>query len=217
MQHKMSGLMSDAVDKVGDEQRAGNNRIQVPSFLNRFARQTPILTQCCSLAPRKTFIDASSQRDIEGTPKREGKGLQLVCNKPPLWWMTYAPAGSLRSAPRRTSGDLTADRVQPLDITMVQAMAIVKHIGVGTARKASRRTPSTASTGSKSEMSFGNFTVSFIAWRKTIRIRTTGRRNNSPPVIVALKNSLSHLKPPPADRPKSLIPLDALLPPERVL
>ena len=133
--------------------------------------------------------------------------------------MTYAPAGSLRSAPRGTSGDLPADRVRPLDITMVQAMAIVKHIGVGssTARKASRRTPSTASTGSKSEMSFVNFAVSFIAWRKTIRIRTTGRRNNSPPVIVALKNSLSHLKPPPADRPKSLIPLDALLPPERVL
>jgi hypothetical protein len=31
-------LRVDAVDKVGDEQRAGNNRIQVPSFLN----------QCCA-------------------------------------------------------------------------------------------------------------------------------------------------------------------------
>jgi uncharacterized membrane protein YcgQ (UPF0703/DUF1980 family) len=30
--------MTDAVDKVGDEQRAGNNRIQVPRFLN----------QCCA-------------------------------------------------------------------------------------------------------------------------------------------------------------------------
>jgi hypothetical protein len=28
--------MADAVDKVGDEQRAGNDRIQVPSFLNRY-------------------------------------------------------------------------------------------------------------------------------------------------------------------------------------
>ncbi len=30
--------MTDAVDKVGDEQRAGNNRIQVPSFLNSILR-----------------------------------------------------------------------------------------------------------------------------------------------------------------------------------
>jgi len=30
--------MTDAVDKVGDEQRTGNNRIQVPRFLN----------QCCA-------------------------------------------------------------------------------------------------------------------------------------------------------------------------
>jgi hypothetical protein len=57
-----SQLWVDAVDKVGDEQRAGNNRIQVPSFLNLFARQTPILTQCCSLAPRKTFIDSIGQK-----------------------------------------------------------------------------------------------------------------------------------------------------------
>jgi len=28
--------LTDAVDKGGDEQRAGNNRIQVPSFLNRY-------------------------------------------------------------------------------------------------------------------------------------------------------------------------------------
>jgi hypothetical protein len=28
--------MTDAVDKVGDEQRAGNNRIQGLSFLNRY-------------------------------------------------------------------------------------------------------------------------------------------------------------------------------------
>jgi len=30
--------MTDAVDKVGDEQGAGNNRLQVPCFLN----------QCCA-------------------------------------------------------------------------------------------------------------------------------------------------------------------------
>ena len=29
-------LLTDAVDKVGDERRAGNNRIQVPSFLNLY-------------------------------------------------------------------------------------------------------------------------------------------------------------------------------------
>jgi hypothetical protein len=34
----MSLLWVDAVDKVGDEQRAGNNRIQMPRFLN----------QCCA-------------------------------------------------------------------------------------------------------------------------------------------------------------------------
>jgi hypothetical protein len=31
-------LLTDAVDKVGDEQRAGNNRIQMPRSLN----------QCCA-------------------------------------------------------------------------------------------------------------------------------------------------------------------------
>jgi hypothetical protein len=31
-------ILTDAVDKVGDEQRAGNNRIQVPRSLN----------QCCA-------------------------------------------------------------------------------------------------------------------------------------------------------------------------
>jgi hypothetical protein len=31
-----SPLRVDAVDKVGDEQRAGNNQIQVPRFLNLF-------------------------------------------------------------------------------------------------------------------------------------------------------------------------------------
>jgi hypothetical protein len=31
-----SPLRVDAVDKVGDEQRAGNNRIQVPRFLNLY-------------------------------------------------------------------------------------------------------------------------------------------------------------------------------------
>jgi hypothetical protein len=35
---RLPHLWVDTVDKVGDEQRAGNNRIQVPRFLN----------QCCA-------------------------------------------------------------------------------------------------------------------------------------------------------------------------
>ena len=34
--NRVRPLRADAVDKGGDEQRTGNNRIQVPSFLNRY-------------------------------------------------------------------------------------------------------------------------------------------------------------------------------------
>jgi uncharacterized membrane protein len=47
------------------------------------------------------------------------------------WFTVFLP-----QAPTPMSGNvmyLPADRVRPLDITMVQAMAIVKHIGVGSA------------------------------------------------------------------------------------
>jgi len=51
--------MTDTVDKVSDEQRAGNNRIQVRRSLNQcYASDSYFESKCCSLAPRKAFIDS---------------------------------------------------------------------------------------------------------------------------------------------------------------
>ena len=61
-------------------------------------------------------------------------GWQIAYLLEPLendWVTVFLP-----QAPTPVSGNvmyLPADRVRPLDITMVQAMAIVKHIGVGSA------------------------------------------------------------------------------------
>jgi hypothetical protein len=46
-------LWVDAVDKVDDEQRAGNNRIQVPSFLNRYCAPDSHLDSMLLTRPSK--------------------------------------------------------------------------------------------------------------------------------------------------------------------
>jgi hypothetical protein len=46
-------LWVDAVDKVGDEQRAGNNRIQLPSFLNRYCAPDSYLDSMLLTSPSK--------------------------------------------------------------------------------------------------------------------------------------------------------------------
>jgi hypothetical protein len=46
-------LLTDAVDKVGDERRAGNNRIQVPSFLNRYCAPDSYLDSMLLTRPSK--------------------------------------------------------------------------------------------------------------------------------------------------------------------
>ena len=53
-------LLTDAVDKVGDEQRAGNNEIQVPSFLNDIARQTPIFRLNVAHSPLEKRLSTAS-------------------------------------------------------------------------------------------------------------------------------------------------------------
>ena len=45
--------VTDAVDKVGDEQRAGNNRIQVPSFLNLYCAPDSYLDSMLLTRPSK--------------------------------------------------------------------------------------------------------------------------------------------------------------------
>jgi hypothetical protein len=45
--------MTDAVDKVGDEQRAGNNRIQVPRFLNQCCAPDSYLETILLIRPSK--------------------------------------------------------------------------------------------------------------------------------------------------------------------
>ena len=69
-------------------------------------------------------------------------GWQIAYLLEPLengWVAVFLP-----QAPTPMSGNvmyLPADRVRPLNITMVQAMAIVKHIGVGSAEAPARRRP----------------------------------------------------------------------------
>jgi hypothetical protein len=46
-------LWVDAVDKVGDERRAGNNRIQVPSFLNLYCAPDSNLDSMLLTRPSK--------------------------------------------------------------------------------------------------------------------------------------------------------------------
>ena len=64
-------LMTDAVDKVSDEQRAGNNRIQVPRFLNQCCAPDSYLESIfCSLDPQKTFIDSiDPRRTLRGSSR----------------------------------------------------------------------------------------------------------------------------------------------------
>jgi hypothetical protein len=66
MAREESPLMTDAVEKLSDTQRAGNNRIQFLHFFESVARQPRILNQCCSLAPRKAFFDSIEQKPTLG-------------------------------------------------------------------------------------------------------------------------------------------------------
>jgi hypothetical protein len=52
----------DAVDKVGDEQRASNNRIQVPRSLNQCCAPDSYLETMLLTRPRKTFFDSIGQK-----------------------------------------------------------------------------------------------------------------------------------------------------------
>src|ERR1022692_4086853 len=52
--------MTDAVDKVGDEQRAGNNRIQVPSFLNRYCAPDSYLDSMFAHSPLEKRLSTAS-------------------------------------------------------------------------------------------------------------------------------------------------------------
>ena len=67
--------MTDAVDKVGDEQRAGNNRIQVPSFLNRYCAPDSYLDSMLLTRPSKNVYrqhrpnaDIRARRVLEHFP-----------------------------------------------------------------------------------------------------------------------------------------------------
>ena len=55
----------DAVDKVGDEQRTGNNRIQVPSFLNLYCAPDSYLESMLLTRPSKNvYRQHRSEPDI---------------------------------------------------------------------------------------------------------------------------------------------------------
>jgi len=57
--------LTDAVDKVGDERRVGNNRIQVPSFLNRYCAPDSYLDSMLLTRPSKNvYRQHRPKRDI---------------------------------------------------------------------------------------------------------------------------------------------------------
>ena len=78
--------MTDAVDKVGDEQRAGNNRIQVPRFLNQCCApdsylERMLLTRLSKNVYRQHRSKADAERRVGFGPLRASTGRRVV----PLW------------------------------------------------------------------------------------------------------------------------------------
>ena len=58
-------LLTDAVDKVGDEQPASNNRIQVPSFLNQYCAPDSYLeTMLLARHSKNVYRQHRSKADI---------------------------------------------------------------------------------------------------------------------------------------------------------
>jgi hypothetical protein len=82
-------LWVDAVDKVGDEQRAGNNRIQVPSFLNRYCAPDSYLDSMLLTRPSKNVYRQhrsvadmmARSRHVRFTPDSGHSSVQVGCPK----------------------------------------------------------------------------------------------------------------------------------------
>jgi hypothetical protein len=73
-------LMTDAVDKVGDEQRAGNNRIQVPSFLNRYCVPDSYLDSMLLTRPSKNVY------------RQRRSPTEVTAAHQAAFWVAVAPA-----------------------------------------------------------------------------------------------------------------------------
>jgi hypothetical protein len=66
MRHSLCPLWVDAVDKVGDEQRVGNNRIQVSRFLNQCCAPDSYLESMLLTRPLKNvYRQHRSEADIQ--------------------------------------------------------------------------------------------------------------------------------------------------------
>jgi hypothetical protein len=60
-----SQLLTDAVDKVGDEQHVGNNRIQVPSFFNQYcAPDSDLESMLLACTSKNVFRQHRPKADI---------------------------------------------------------------------------------------------------------------------------------------------------------
>ena len=70
-----SQLLTDAVDKVGDEQGAGNNRIQVPRFLNQYCASDSYLESMLLTRPSKNVFRQHRPLADAVTPSSEHKEL----------------------------------------------------------------------------------------------------------------------------------------------
>jgi hypothetical protein len=66
MRHSLCPLWVDAVDKVGDEQRVGNNQIQVSRFLNQCCAPDSYLESMLLTRPLKNvYRQHRSEADIQ--------------------------------------------------------------------------------------------------------------------------------------------------------
>ena len=86
----------DAVDKVGDEQRAGNNRIQVPGFLNQCCAPDSYLESMLLTRPSKTFFDSIGTESARDHLHAE-RGSQIVIESRRRHYSAVRPVPAWRS------------------------------------------------------------------------------------------------------------------------
>src|SRR5680860_1389673 len=71
--------VTDAVDKVGDEQHKGNNRIQVPSFLNLYCAPDSYLESMLLTRPSKNvFRQHRSEAEVLTSDKDASREIREI-------------------------------------------------------------------------------------------------------------------------------------------
>jgi hypothetical protein len=74
----MCPVMTDADEKLSDEQRAGNNRIQVSRSLNQCCAPDSYLESMLLTRPRKTFFDSIDPKPTLFRSQQQNQGLPVT-------------------------------------------------------------------------------------------------------------------------------------------